>query len=171
MFGKDIFEEALGLYAGPHVVERVRKNKHAALQRSCEEADLILLVQDVRPFTSFSESMTPARLQEVMCEYLDLMTECVEQCGGIVDHIRGESIVAYWESLNPQRRSLTRETRRRYRKGLVGEVDEIPSWALSPTTWRGCGQSHARKLWGEASHKLLSYWRRRKFHRSPVRGQ
>jgi adenylate cyclase len=95
-FGKNIFEEALRLYAGAHVVELVRRN---GPHHHCgEEIEAIMLSQDLKPFTRFSEKLTPAHLVEIQAEYLDRMTDCLVQHEGVIDHIRGDSILSYWES-------------------------------------------------------------------------
>ncbi len=98
MFGqKNIFEEALALYAGAHVVERVKKQKHDALKRFSEEVQLTLLVQDLKPFTTFTEKLSREKLGQIQGDYMDGMSGCIADQGGVIDHFRGDSLVAYWD--------------------------------------------------------------------------
>ncbi len=131
MFGqKNIFEEALALYAGPHVVERVRKHKREALRRFSEDVQLTLLVQDIKPFTTFNEKLSAKMVGEILNEYLDRMSACVEEHGGVIDHFRGDSIIAYWEPVEGDRvvasvkcaKEIGKELTQKWRDVLPGEI-------------------------------------------------
>lgn len=96
LFGKNIFEQALRVYAGAQVVELVRR--HGPYHQGAEEIEVIMLCQDLKPFTQFSEKLTPSHLVKIQSEYLDRMGDCMVEHRGVIDHIRGDSILCYWES-------------------------------------------------------------------------
>jgi adenylate cyclase len=131
MFGqKNIFEEALALYAGAHVVERIKKQKHSALQRFSEEVQLTLLVQDLKPFTTFNEKLSREKLGQIQGDYMDGMSGCITDHGGVIDHFRGDSVVAYWGPPEGDRvvaavkraKEIGQELTEKWREVLPGEM-------------------------------------------------
>lgn len=97
MFGQNkVFEEALALYGGSEVVERIKQQGKAALERHAEEVVVTVLVQDVRPFTNFSPHLTAGKLTELLNEYLDEMSGIILHGGGAIASISGNSLIAYW---------------------------------------------------------------------------
>jgi adenylate cyclase len=58
------------------------------------EAEITAYFSDIQAFSSFSEKMTPARLVELMNEYLTACTDIVQEEGGTLDKYIGDAVVA-----------------------------------------------------------------------------
>lgn len=58
------------------------------------EATITAYFSDIQSFSSFSEKMTPARLVELMNEYLTACTDIVQEEGGTLDKYIGDAVVA-----------------------------------------------------------------------------
>jgi adenylate cyclase len=60
------------------------------------EAEITAYFSDIQSFSSFSEKMTPARLVELMNEYLTACTDIVQEEGGTLDKYIGDAVVAMY---------------------------------------------------------------------------
>jgi adenylate cyclase len=58
------------------------------------EEEITAFFSDIQSFSTFSEKLTPARLVELMNEYLTVCTDIVQQEGGTLDKYIGDAIVA-----------------------------------------------------------------------------
>lgn len=58
------------------------------------EEQITAYFSDIQAFSTFSEKMTPARLVELMNEYLTACTDIVQEEGGTLDKYIGDAIVA-----------------------------------------------------------------------------
>jgi adenylate cyclase len=58
------------------------------------EETITAFFSDIQSFSTFSEKMTPARLVELMNEYLTACTDIVQEEGGTLDKYIGDAIVA-----------------------------------------------------------------------------
>ncbi len=58
------------------------------------EAEITAYFSDIQAFSTFSEKMTPARLVELMNEYLTACTDIVQEEGGTLDKYIGDAVVA-----------------------------------------------------------------------------
>lgn len=61
-----------------------------------ERREATMFFSDVAGFTSISESLTPARLVELLNQYLSPMTDIIMASGGFVDKYEGDAIMAEW---------------------------------------------------------------------------
>lgn len=59
-----------------------------------QEVTATVLFMDIRSFTSISEKMRPRELLDWLNEYLEAMTECIMDRGGVVDKYIGDAIMA-----------------------------------------------------------------------------
>ena len=74
---------------------------------------------DIAGFTNLSEKLSPEETIKFLNQYLSIMTEIIEEKGGIVDKYIGDAIMAYWpteDSSHPDKRAL--ETAIAQRKAL-----------------------------------------------------
>jgi len=59
-----------------------------------QEVKATVLFMDIRSFTSISETMTPRELLDWLNNYLEAMTDCIMDRGGVVDKYIGDAIMA-----------------------------------------------------------------------------
>jgi class 3 adenylate cyclase len=69
--------------------------------------EVVVLVSDVRDFTTLTETRPPAELFALLNEHLRDMTLAVEACGGVVDRFIGDAVVAvFYPGDAPERRAF-----------------------------------------------------------------
>lgn len=61
-----------------------------------KERDVTVLFADIRAFTSFSESRTPAEVFAFLTEYMEAMVAVINAHDGVIDKFGGDSIMAVW---------------------------------------------------------------------------
>jgi len=81
-----------GTYVSPQVVERLIKSGQPP-QLGGVEAEITAYFSDIQGFSGFSEQLPPARLVELMNEYLTACTEIVQEEGGTLNQYAGDAIV------------------------------------------------------------------------------
>jgi adenylate cyclase len=59
---------------------------------------MTIFFSDLAGFTSFSETMTPAELVELLGRYFDEMTKVIASRGGTIDKFIGDAIMAFWNA-------------------------------------------------------------------------
>lgn len=127
------------LYAGQHVVERVRKQKREALRRFSKDVQLTLLVQDIKPSTTFNEKLSTQMVSEILNEYLDRMSVCIETHGGVIDHFIGNMIIAYWEPAEGDRVVAAVKRAKTIGKELTQNWKEVLPDGIIPLHGIDCG--------------------------------
>ncbi len=90
-----------GRYAPPAYVEELIKDP-SKLNLGGEDKEISVLFSDIEGFTSISEKMEPARLVELLNEYLGSMTKEIFNQGGTLDKYIGDAIVAVFGAPLPQ---------------------------------------------------------------------
>jgi adenylate cyclase len=82
-----------GAYVSPQLVEQLVKAGQPP-ELGGHEEDLTAYFSDIQGFSTFSEKLPPARLVELMNEYLTACTDIVQEEGGTLDKYIGDAVVA-----------------------------------------------------------------------------
>ena len=82
-----------GAYVSPQLVERMIESGEDP-QLGGHEAEITAYFSDIQSFSTFSEKLPPARLVELMNEYLTACTDIVQEQGGTLDKYIGDAVVA-----------------------------------------------------------------------------
>lgn len=84
-------------YVSPETASLIWQHKDEFFQEGellAAELNATVLFMDIRGFTSISEKMTPQELFRWLNRYLDTMTACIMEHGGVVDKYIGDAIMA-----------------------------------------------------------------------------
>lgn len=84
-----------GSYVSPDVVEQLI-NAGEPPHLGGIETEITAYFSDIQSFSSFSEKLAPARLVELMNEYLTACTDIVQGEGGTLDKYIGDAVVAMY---------------------------------------------------------------------------
>ena len=71
-----------------------------------QEVMATVLFMDIRSFTSISETMKPRELLDWLNDYLEAMTDCIMDRGGVVDKYIGDAIMACFGVPFPRSKNL-----------------------------------------------------------------
>jgi len=82
-----------GSYVSPQLVDRLLKSGQPP-QLGGHEVEITAYFSDIQGFSTFSEKLPPARLVELMNEYLTACTDIVQEEGGTLDKYIGDAVVA-----------------------------------------------------------------------------
>ncbi|MEI6862626.1 MAG: adenylate/guanylate cyclase domain-containing protein, partial [Verrucomicrobiota bacterium] len=82
-----------GTYVSPALVSKMI-DSGTPPQLGGHEEEITAYFSDIQAFSSFSEKLTPARLVELMNEYLTACTDIVQEQGGTLDKYIGDAVVA-----------------------------------------------------------------------------
>lgn len=91
-----LLEQALKMYAGAHVLERINRLGESALQLYMEPRELTVAFFDVAGFTVGHRDQEGKWALGIANEYMSIVTRAVTQHGGTIDSFVGDSIFAYW---------------------------------------------------------------------------
>ena len=81
-----------GTYVSPEVVDQMVDSGDDP-KLGGEEAEITAFFSDIQSFSSFSEKLPPARLVDLMIEYLSEMSDILQHHGGTLDKYIGDAIV------------------------------------------------------------------------------
>lgn len=101
---------AFGRYLAPAMVERLASRQKLP-ELGGEQREITILFCDLRGFTALSERLPPARLTQVVNEFLTLASEAVMAEGGTVDKYIGDAIMAFFNAPLDQRDHAVRACR------------------------------------------------------------
>jgi adenylate cyclase len=82
-----------GAYVSPQLVERMVESGEDP-QLGGHEEQITAYFSDIQSFSTFSEKLPPAKLVELMNEYLTACTDIVQAQGGTLDKYIGDAVVA-----------------------------------------------------------------------------
>ncbi len=95
---KKLLRNALGLYAGEHVLEKVLKDGEEFLRTRPDNRELTMLFMDVVPYTELNQGISTDQFLNLLQEYYEVATKTVSLHGGIFDSFVGDSASAFWGS-------------------------------------------------------------------------
>lgn len=82
-------------YLAPSVVEEILQDPEK-LHLGGEEKELTILFCDIRNFTTISERLSPGQIEQLLNEYLTVMTNVVFKYNGTLDKYMGDNIMAFF---------------------------------------------------------------------------
>jgi adenylate cyclase len=82
-----------GAYVSPQLVDRMIDSGEDP-QLGGHEEEITAYFSDIQSFSSFSEKLPPAKLVDLMNEYLTACTDIVQSQGGTLDKYIGDAVVA-----------------------------------------------------------------------------
>ena len=92
---KRFIRSAFELYVHPDYVATLMKDS-STLKLGGERRHLSILFADIMGFTSRAERSEPEPLVALLNTYMTAMTNAIFECGGVVDKLMGDGIMAFW---------------------------------------------------------------------------
>jgi adenylate cyclase len=89
--------QSLASVIPPSVAHEIGRNPER-VRMGGERRVISVLFTDLKGFTSFSETVEPDVLSQVITEYLDAMTRVVFDRGGTLDKFIGDAVMAFWNA-------------------------------------------------------------------------
>jgi adenylate cyclase len=87
-------------------VSAVQQARQGGVTRMGERRHLAVLFSDIRGYTSFSESVPPETVVEMLNLYLDSQTQSIRAHDGDVDKFVGDAVVAIFDGPDRERRAV-----------------------------------------------------------------
>ena len=94
---KNFFEA----YFPPSIVKKLMADPKAIAAKG-EKKELTILFSDIKNFTGYSSSLAPDRVQQLLNEYFEAMTEIVFKYEGTVDKFIGDGLMVFFGDPEPQ---------------------------------------------------------------------
>lgn len=98
---------AFSSYVSPGVVNQIAKDSSVMKLRG-QKKTLTVLFSDIRGFTSYSESLEPEEVVQVLNAYLSDMSEQIFLHGGTIDKFMGDGIMSIFGAPLPQKDHVDR---------------------------------------------------------------
>jgi adenylate cyclase len=110
----------------PAVIEQLDPN---SLQLGGKRVDITVLFADIRGFTTYSESLAPEKLVNILNRYLAAMAEAVLAQEGTIDKFMGDAIMAWFNAPVPQKDHTLRavKTALAIRESVENLYKEMPA--------------------------------------------
>lgn len=100
MFKEKLFKDALRMYAGQHVLDRVEQMGEEALKLGAGPQHATIMWTDIR-MTPHFQAMSPKALWDALNAHQQMVVDSIERHDGIVDSLVGDGILAYWGTRGP----------------------------------------------------------------------
>jgi class 3 adenylate cyclase len=95
---KDQNRALLQRFVAPEVVEELLADPDGKLGLGGRRERVVVLFADVRGFTQFAEEHSPEEVVKVVNAYLHVMTDALNQHGGLLDKYTGDGLMALFRS-------------------------------------------------------------------------
>src|SRR5262245_43182268 len=92
---RDFIRSAFGRYVSPEVAQQLLESPEG-LRFGGEKRIVTVLMSDLRGYTRFAEQGDPARVMDVLNEYLARMTDIIVQHGGTINEFIGDAVFAVY---------------------------------------------------------------------------
>ncbi len=79
----------------PEVLQKIQEDPSATSLKG-QKAEISVLFSDVQGFTNISEALDPARLVDLLNDYLTPMADIILDLRGFIDKFMGDAIMAVW---------------------------------------------------------------------------
>jgi adenylate cyclase len=122
---KDMF----GKFLNPKIADALLSQGEEALKPGGSRRNLVILMSDVRNFTSSSESLTPEQVVVDLNRYFSRMVEIIHSNHGIVDKFIGDGMLAYY-GLNDPSHAVSRALRSALQ--MQAEMEELRTKLSTP---------------------------------------
>ena len=110
----------MGLYFSPHIMEHVLKNPGSM---EPQQAELTLLLTDLRNSTSIAESLGPNGTFQLLNQVFETQTKAIMAEDGSMEHFLGDQFLSYWGAPDPQPDATDRAFRAAL--SLVAGMEEL----------------------------------------------
>lgn len=123
-------------YVSPELVKQIAE-RPAALSLGGEKREVSVFFSDIAGFTSISEKLDPAKLVQLLNEYLTLMTDLIQERDGTVDKYVGDAVVAFWNAplYNDRHAIVSLEAAIACQQALLSHKDKfLSSYGVFPAT-------------------------------------
>ncbi|MCK5077670.1 MAG: adenylate/guanylate cyclase domain-containing protein [Calditrichia bacterium] len=99
MFKESLFKTALKQFAGKHIYNRILQHGSKAFRPGIKYDQLTAFVQYIGGMNRgwSAERFSPKNYLKFLSEYLTIMTECINDNGGIITLVDSNMIMAVWE--------------------------------------------------------------------------
>jgi len=97
---KEVLRRTFEPYFPPLIVKKIMANPHA-IATGGQKKELTILFSDIKDFTNYSASMTPDKIQRLLSEYFEAMTEIVFRYHGTVDKFIGDGLMVFFGDPDP----------------------------------------------------------------------
>ncbi len=92
---KKYIQGAFGQYLSPKVIDIIIDDPDK-LNLGGVRKEISAFFSDVQGFSTFSESLSPEDLVQLLNEYLTAMCDIISKYDGVVDKFEGDAIIAFW---------------------------------------------------------------------------
>jgi len=97
---KEALRQSFEAYLPPTIVKRMLANPESIF--AGQKKELTILFSDIKSFTTYSSTMTPDQIQNMLNEYFEAMVDIVFKYEGTVDKYIGDGLMVFFGAPEPQ---------------------------------------------------------------------
>ena len=91
----------LSKFVPQEVVKQVIHSEEGATTGKGEVNETTILFTDIEGFTTISETLAPEQLIEALNQYFSLITQPINECGGVISQFQGDAVLATFNVPKP----------------------------------------------------------------------